>query len=266
MHKLTLLLCEEPRLTDVPQFAISETQTFSLMVEGLGQVTNLIARYAIMEDLYLREQTNAARQLEASLIQLYAATLVFLGKTYHFFSQSATRRIIKSIFTLSEEGLQQLLQDIYQKQGFVDQAALLIQGDRQQSIADGVFKTNIQAFDISQNVDALSRTVLSDNTIIRKDVNILLQLSSELKAPMHRIASQLFDLSDDHDASRRAAVLSWLSDIPYEQHHETSRKGRHLGSGEWLLQKPEYEDWRISSFSSILWLHGIPGSGKTTLV
>jgi hypothetical protein len=37
-------------------------------------------------------------------------------------------------------------------------------------------------------------------------------------------------------------------------------------SGAWLLHSPEFDIWRKSSASSILWLHGIPGSGKTRLV
>lgn len=236
------------------------------MVEGLGQVTNLITRYAIVEELYLKEQTNATYQLRASLIQLYAATLVFLGKSYHFFGQNATKRILKSVFTLSEDGIQHLLQDLTHKQAHVDQAALLVQGDRQQIMAAGVSETNMQALDISQNLDALSKMVLTDNTAIQRDVSVLLQLNSELQVPLHRIASQLSEIDDTLDASSRANILCWLSKIPYAQHHEDSRKGRHLGSGIWLLQKGEYRDWRISSFSSILWLHGIPGSGKTTLV
>jgi hypothetical protein len=37
-------------------------------------------------------------------------------------------------------------------------------------------------------------------------------------------------------------------------------------SGEWLLGKAEFEEWKASHESSVLWLHGIPGSGKSELV
>lgn len=38
------------------------------------------------------------------------------------------------------------------------------------------------------------------------------------------------------------------------------------GSGSWLKRKREFVDWKLSSSSSILWVHGIPGSGKSKLM
>lgn len=214
----------------------------------------------------MRELSDAADRLSASLVQLYAAILTFLGKTYRFFGQNTAKRMLKSTFTLSDNGLQQLLQDIEQLQVQVDRNLLLVQADRQESIAVGVLETNLQAFDISENLNAFSNKMISDNAAMRRQMETLLQLSSDLNGPVHRIASQLSDIKDELDVSRRAHILSWLSTIPYEQHHQNSRKGRLLDSGSWFLRKPEYLSWRSSSFSSILWLHGIPGSGKTTLV
>lgn len=37
------------------------------------------------------------------------------------------------------------------------------------------------------------------------------------------------------------------------------------GTGQWLLEHPEFEDWAVSSSSGVLLLHEIPGSGKSTL-
>lgn len=236
------------------------------MLEGLGLVTNLIARYAIVEDLYLREHSDSADQLSASLVQLYVAILTFLGRSYRFFGQNTAKRMLKSTFTLSDNGLQQLLRDIETNQVQVDRNSILVQADRQNSIASRVLETNLQALDISQNLEALRNTMSSDNVALQTQIKLLLQLSSQLDGPVHRIATQLSDIEDKLAVSRRVEILSWLSAIPYEQHHQNSRKGRLLDSGTWFLRKPEYLSWRSSSFSSILWLHGIPGSGKSTLI
>ncbi|KAI5850678.1 hypothetical protein BZA05DRAFT_419195 [Tricharina praecox] len=36
-------------------------------------------------------------------------------------------------------------------------------------------------------------------------------------------------------------------------------------TGKWLLNSKQFQEWRASSASEILWLHGIPGGGKTKL-
>lgn len=61
-------------------------------------------------------------------------------------------------------------------------------------------------------------------------------------------------------------MSSWFSDIKYWLHHTNTRKDLLENSGHWLLEKDEFKEWRTSPRSSVLWLHGIPGSGKTKLV
>lgn len=97
---------------------------------------------------------------------------------------------------------------------------------------------------------------------------------SDLHVPIIRSATQLKELSDflegknafvsvtlgrltldlDH---QRVEVFKWLSAIPHKTHHRAIGKGFLLDSGQWLLQKTEFVDWRASSISSALWLHGI---------
>jgi hypothetical protein len=75
------------------------------MLKELRLITNLIARYAIIKDLYLREYLNAINQLLAFLVQLYAVILTFFNKTYRFFGQNTAKRILKNTFILSDNGL-----------------------------------------------------------------------------------------------------------------------------------------------------------------
>jgi hypothetical protein len=67
-------------------------------------------------------------------------------------------------------------------------------------------------------------------------------------------------------ASKRTEILRWISPEPYSQHHEQTKKDVLLGTGQWLLSDPVFDKWKKESVSSILWLHGIPGSGKSKLV
>ena len=64
---------------------------------------------------------------------------------------------------------------------------------------------------------------------------------------------------------KRHQVFDWLSTIPYRKHHSNIIRSVLKGSGQWLLTSPDYRNWWKSSTSSILWLHGMPGCGKTRL-
>ncbi|KAJ4860026.1 ankyrin repeats (3 copies) domain-containing protein [Trichoderma breve] len=72
-------------------------------------------------------------------------------------------------------------------------------------------------------------------------------------------------IQDGIEQQMRTQILKAISTIPYGVHHKTASKGRLEGSGRWLLNKLAFIDWRKRSNSSVLWLHGIPGSGKTKL-
>jgi hypothetical protein len=56
---------------------------------------------------------------------------------------------------------------------------------------------------------------------------------------------------------KRAKFLDWISDIPFPEHHLDIRQDRLQNSGQWLMQKEAYKNWRNDTFGSILWLHGI---------
>jgi hypothetical protein len=67
-------------------------------------------------------------------------------------------------------------------------------------------------------------------------------------------------------ASKRIRILQWLSSEPYIKHHEETKKDVLTGTGGWLIVDSVFQSWKKESVSSILWLHGMPGSGKSKLV
>ena len=66
--------------------------------------------------------------------------------------------------------------------------------------------------------------------------------------------------------AERIAILEWFSIIPYQGHHDLASEDRVAGTGQWLFQRKEFRHWQEFEKSEILWLHGIPGAGKTKLV
>jgi hypothetical protein len=66
--------------------------------------------------------------------------------------------------------------------------------------------------------------------------------------------------------AKRAQILRWLSSEPYIKHHEETKKDALPGTGQWLLSDMVFHTWKNGSESSLLWLHGMIGSGKSKLV
>ena len=71
-----------------------------------------------------------------------------------------------------------------------------------------------------------------------------------------RIDHRVFSMFETLKSVKQSSILQWISSIPYEDNHKTASQGRTEGTGQWLLQHQRYLEWRKSSASMILWLHG----------
>ncbi|KAJ4134785.1 hypothetical protein NW768_004388 [Fusarium equiseti] len=65
-----------------------------------------------------------------------------------------------------------------------------------------------------------------------------------------------------------ASIREWLR--PTEYQHESSEYRKHLafhleGTGEWLYHSQNYQRWHESSEDGLLWIKGVPGSGKSVV-
>ncbi|KAM0412857.1 hypothetical protein ACHAPD_007905 [Fusarium lateritium] len=93
--------------------------------------------------------------------------------------------------------------------------------------------------------------------------------SQDTRQSLRDIASlfdgEMLQLWKHLNEDERCKILQWVSDIPYESDHYIARKGRVDGTGEWLIDHEIYTKWHQSSWSTLLWLNGIPGAGKTKL-
>jgi hypothetical protein len=63
---------------------------------------------------------------------------------------------------------------------------------------------------------------------------------------------------------RQAKANQWLNAPDPSLNYNEAQKHRHPGSGIWFLKCERYSTWKTSQ-NSFLWLHGIPGCGKTVL-
>ncbi|KAH6964919.1 hypothetical protein EDB82DRAFT_436112, partial [Fusarium venenatum] len=92
------------------------------------------------------------------------------------------------------------------------------------------------------------------------------EILSKLEEPMIRCSLQIADLYRQLTRDKRLRAMAWLSTINVRKHHNSEATDYLQGSCSWLFQHAELLSWKRSSTSSIVWLHGIPGCGKTKLV
>ena len=229
------------------QITLSDAQIFGAMAEGVETVSRLISRYAMFEAAYQHRSGQtlslAQQKLSEALIVLYATTLTYLAKAGPYYQQSSTRRLAKSIFKPADT-VQARLELIIKEEMVVDKLANIVHAEMTSALTKNI-------------------TSLQDNNTRKFDD--LEKLMKAFDEPLVRTVGTLQDLQDHLKAEERRGLLAWLSRIPCRDHHEVIYREVLSNTGLWLLEKADFVEWQSSSSSSLFWLHGIPGAGKSTL-
>ncbi|KIM73804.1 hypothetical protein PILCRDRAFT_718806 [Piloderma croceum F 1598] len=71
-------------------------------------------------------------------------------------------------------------------------------------------------------------------------------------------------IKDNVTDELRQKIHLWLSAPDPSSNHNDACQKRQATTGEWFINGEEFEQWK-SGFNSFIWLHGIPGSGKSVL-
>jgi hypothetical protein len=208
---------------------VNDIEKYAFVMEGANTISQMICRQAIFEEIYLQQNTPVTRSLKEPLIDLYAEIMVYLSKAKHYFETNSAKRVLTSGL-LGKSELEDLLVSIGKKEDTVYRFTSFI---------------NAQ----TQNTEFGNMT----------------RLLEEIEGPLSRMSDDLKNVRDQYDESKREDILHWISPVPYPQHHYQMRKGVVAGTGRWLLEDRLFHEWKEESTSSILWLHGIPGSGKSKL-
>lgn len=157
---------------------------------------------------------------------------------------SSIVRALRSI-TDFENKYQGYLDSISKKEQDLNSHTALLDSEYSQSIEQDLAALSIEEKDNHQHL----KSVLSG-----------------LQKPIDRIEKNLQDLQDDLSEAKRIQILHWLSPLPYEQYHNQARRDVMAGTGDWFLNNDQLLAWLVTSSSSIMWLRGIAGSGKSKLM
>ncbi|KAK4158998.1 hypothetical protein QBC43DRAFT_193013, partial [Cladorrhinum sp. PSN259] len=123
--------------------------------------------------------------------------------------------------------------------------------------ADIMFKMLAWPLKQSRAKELLSR-IVQHKTSINTAVSVeVLQTVRDIKLGVHQVQEALTD-SQIHD------ICEWLQQNDPSPIHNTSQGLIDEGTCDWVLQLPEWTSW-TNLDNQCLWIHGIPGCGKTVL-
>ncbi|KAF7929613.1 hypothetical protein BELL_0068g00030 [Botrytis elliptica] len=275
------------------QAAISDINSNGAILEGMEIVVNLLARYEIVEYLHLQKTSRAKALLADAIVKLYTAILDYLFQAHAYFEPHILKKIAHSFFR-PEESTHKFISSIKQNELEVEKYTRLVSDeslgkiDRNmnaltqsmdvchtsiQSLQQGISSTKLLGSDLGQRLGQLhnlTQTIQQDMSSAElkwnKIEHHLVKALNDLKDPVQRIAEDISSVKDNLKEKERVKVFEWLTTIPSSSHHREKSRSLLSGSCNWLLRKKEFKEWMEASTSSILWLHGIPGSGKSMLV
>lgn len=208
------------------------------MSEGIEEIARVLSRYEVIERLYLSPTvaTNSSdlQLLQACVTRVYTIILRYLAKATKFWTENTAKRMAKALITTLEAEHNDLQSALRRADDESYRMVSLVKG---QQATEGWRATS----------DILERMV------------------DDSQMPIVRMAQSVSEINDKLDKAQRREVLRWLSTVPCESQHQETAAKIVKGTGQWLLESPELLDWQRSSVSSIFWLRGAPGVGKSKL-
>jgi ankyrin repeat protein/Cdc6-like AAA superfamily ATPase len=194
------------------------------------KVVRVISRGQVYESVYLRNKPatdSLSKNLQSALTTIYTTSLDVLAESASLFSKNTATRTLKAILN------------------------------------PGKVPGSLSA--ISEQEDDLLRDVSACE--VRRSANAddsMIEMLNALNAPMKRVDENIQHLLQNMDQEQRVKMLEWISSIPFGKNHNNVKEKRTPGTGEWLLQTEDFTTWEQSD-SSIFWLQGSLGTGKTYL-
>ncbi|KAJ2988525.1 hypothetical protein NUW58_g3928 [Xylaria curta] len=219
-------------LTVLLKTHVNECESLAAMMGCVTQVLLLVRCSAIYEKVYLTdipyESSQAASHLREALINLYSKILLLLARAKNDLNKSNSKRFLHALLNGGEG--ENLIQDM-------DKAEKQVELARQACEAVQTQRHNTEARKLLQTLDK----------------------------PLRHIDNAVEAILEEVLVDKRAKMLNSFSAVAFGDQHLRRTKLRTEGTGKWLLKHPKFYNWETSSSSSILWLAGEMGTGKSLL-
>ena len=221
----------------IVQGALSDSAQNVAAMEGLSQISSIVARYLGMETIYLGVQDHSLHEeFKKSLVDLYAGILKYQVAAACHCRRSTFSRFLRALPKVDDWAA--MLQYVNEK--------------------DKVCK------DLASVFDSLNH---------RAQNNTLQSIFEEQDKRLGVMQSMMRGNEWESSRAKSARILSWICDyIPGRDHQDVmvhKKMGtQYAHSGQWLLNHNAFLSWRFGKYQglSTLWVYGSVGTGKTSLV
>ncbi|KAH9990933.1 hypothetical protein BJV77DRAFT_566061 [Russula vinacea] len=115
--------------------------------------------------------------------------------------------------------------------------------------------TAAQTLEVVYGLIQNMRVVMDDGKASANSIRDALEIIQELTSEMNKLK---------RDKSQQD-IRSWLSPPDPWKNHNLARGSRHAGTAAWFVGGSTLSKWKSSGPSSLLWIHGKPGAGKSVL-
>ncbi|KAF2965514.1 hypothetical protein GQX73_g8058 [Xylaria multiplex] len=199
----------------------------------IDRVLHVLFRCEIYARLYFnqpigRESSPSVNILVSSMTKLFTDTLFFLDL---------------AVERLSNNSFQTSINDLFNPRQVADSLSTLAELERRLDISASMCHMEEES---KRGADFERLCLLLDRSLASQ-------------------GSQLGAINRTLHEDDMVKILQWVSSIAYETDFININQNRLEDTCEWLCGHPKYLDWLERDKSSIFWLHGIPGAGKTHL-
>ena len=256
----------------VIQCAVGEDEAYRTMLSAAEVVSDLVSQYPALEQLYAKIDSELSKKLRKSLVNLYKSILQFQVYAINYFDPKCkAKRATLGFNPITAEDIRHRRQEIDGLKSQVDGDAALVSYE--------VTKTGIDNLKVGQKDQAEQLKAIKGGIIalagdtgqalrkLSKDQEELNKMLVVMwKEPMDGLMMEIENRETEKARQNLHNVRMWLSVAKPWDDLLVARERRNMPLGDWLVNSEKFQQWQNSEKSTMLFLYGFAGTGKTGLV
>ncbi|EPS38454.1 hypothetical protein H072_7794 [Dactylellina haptotyla CBS 200.50] len=228
------------------------------VMEGVEDVSNMIARYTHYYDAYLKGDDEyddiMKERLEEEIVKTFVAIFGFLSQVIRFYKGSEKRRK-RILHTFKATSISTMVMECMKKVATEDDQVVKII-----AMMDVDYQRKTRAF-MDVNFTDMRNVLMSIQAQV-DDLNGMMKGDdTKLQAIVDQIMNAIVPKVEPIET-----LKNWLGGWVIEDSFQDANDIRLENTCKWLLERDEYVKWKQQSIETkLLWIYGPPGSGKSIL-